>query len=136
MGSINDNGSGGHTAYRVSKAGVNMLTKGMSCDLKDQGISVMSMNPGFVETQFGPGMETLKKMGGKPVDKTCECMIKQIDKLTIEDTGKVRMDEERRMGGAKRQQSNIPHIRKTNHLLFVASLLVAVLDRQQGDVRA
>ena len=46
MGSIGDNGSGGSHAYRVSKAAVNMLTKGMSCDLKEKNIAVVA--PGFI----------------------------------------------------------------------------------------
>jgi tubulin alpha len=88
MSSIADNGSGGHTAYRVSKAAVNMLAKGMSCELKEKGISVICFNPGMVQTEFGPGATALKNgMGAKPVDKTCACIIKGCDKMTIEDSG-------------------------------------------------
>ena len=36
MGSIADNGSGGIYAYRTSKAALNMVAKGMSCDFKSQ----------------------------------------------------------------------------------------------------
>ena len=55
MGSITDNGSGGLYAYRTAKAAVNMVMKNFSLDLKEKGIAVMSVNPGMVITDFGPG---------------------------------------------------------------------------------
>ena len=50
-------------AYRVSKAGVNMMAKNFSCDLKEKGIAVVALNPGMIQTHFGPGPEQLAKMG-------------------------------------------------------------------------
>jgi tubulin alpha len=88
MGSIGDNGSGGSHAYRVSKAAVNMLTKGMSCDLKEKNIAVVAVNPGMVATDFGPGAEAIAKMGGKPVENTCTGMLQVFDGLSMENTGK------------------------------------------------
>ena len=55
LGSITDNTSGGNYAYRASKAAVNMITKCLSCDLKEKGVSVRAIAPGFVATEFGPG---------------------------------------------------------------------------------
>ena len=55
LGSIADNTSGGNYAYRASKAAVNMIAKCLSCDLKDKGVSVRAIAPGFVATEFGPG---------------------------------------------------------------------------------
>ena len=40
MGSIHENTSGGHYAYRASKAAVNMVAKSLSVDLKEKNIAV------------------------------------------------------------------------------------------------
>lgn len=40
MGSIEDNGSGGHYGYRASKAAVNMVGMSLTHDLKDKNIAV------------------------------------------------------------------------------------------------
>ena len=88
MGSIKDNGSGGLYAYRASKAAVNMVAKGMSCDLKEKGIAVVAANPAMVVTHFGPGPEGLKKMGAMPVETSCKGLITVMDELTLETTGK------------------------------------------------
>lgn len=87
LGSIGDNGSGGIYAYRTSKAAVNMIGKSMSADLKDKGISVSMVAPGFVVTEFGPGQEALEKMGGKPVGQAGVGIIQVIDDLNMENTG-------------------------------------------------
>ncbi|GFR48788.1 hypothetical protein Agub_g10736 [Astrephomene gubernaculifera] len=52
MGSIADNGSGGDYGYRMSKAAVNMLGMNLAKDLKDQGIAVGILHPGFVATDM------------------------------------------------------------------------------------
>lgn len=88
MASIGDNTSGGIYAYRASKAAVNMVSKSMSCDLKDKGIAVLAINPGLVVTEFGPGQETMQKMGGMPVTQSCTCLIQAFDELTLETTGR------------------------------------------------
>ena len=46
MGSIADNSSGGAYAYRASKAALNQISKSMSIDLKDQGMTVVILHPG------------------------------------------------------------------------------------------
>ena len=89
LGSIGDNGSGGMYAYRSSKALVNMVTKGMSCDLKSKGIAVMSINPSFVATEFGGfGPDKIKDMGGMAPEKSIKQMIQAIDELSLETTGR------------------------------------------------
>jgi NAD(P)-dependent dehydrogenase (short-subunit alcohol dehydrogenase family) len=50
MGSIADNGSGGYYGYRISKAGVNMVGVTLARDLKERGIIVVLLHPGFVRT--------------------------------------------------------------------------------------
>ena len=44
--------------------------------------------PGFVVTEFGPGMDMLKKMGGVPVELSCAGLVKAMDGLTLETTGR------------------------------------------------
>ena len=53
MGSIADNQSGGSYIYRTSKAAVNQVVKSMSVDLAEQGISVITLHPGWVRTDMG-----------------------------------------------------------------------------------
>ncbi|MDX1581005.1 MAG: SDR family oxidoreductase, partial [Alphaproteobacteria bacterium] len=53
MGSIKDNDSGGKYAYRASKAALNMVGRSLSVDLKDKGIIVLILHPGWVRTDMG-----------------------------------------------------------------------------------
>ena len=52
LGAINDMG-GGSPAYRVSKAGLNALTRILSSELRGGGILVNSVSPGWVRTDMG-----------------------------------------------------------------------------------
>lgn len=53
MASIGENTDGGANIYRSSKAALNMLTKSMSIDLRSQNIKVVSLDPGWVQTDMG-----------------------------------------------------------------------------------
>jgi len=53
VGSIADNGSGGHYPYRSSKTAVNQVFKCLSIDLADRGISAICLHPGWVLTDMG-----------------------------------------------------------------------------------
>jgi len=53
LGSIGNNTLGTSHAYRSSKAALNMLTRGLAIDLKDQGVTVISMAPGWTKTTLG-----------------------------------------------------------------------------------
>lgn len=53
MGSIADNGSGGSILYRTSKAALNAAMKSLANDLKDLGIGVLILHPGWVKTDMG-----------------------------------------------------------------------------------
>ena len=53
MASIADNGSGGSILYRTSKAALNAAMKSLAIDLKDQGIGVLILHPGWVKTDMG-----------------------------------------------------------------------------------
>jgi len=53
MGSLDDNTSGGSYIYRSSKAAVNMVMKSLSIDLQPLGITVVTLHPGWVQTEMG-----------------------------------------------------------------------------------
>jgi NAD(P)-dependent dehydrogenase (short-subunit alcohol dehydrogenase family) len=59
MGSIAENSSGGHYAYRSTKAALNAITKSMAIDLKAQGIKVVVLHPGWAQTDMGGPQATL-----------------------------------------------------------------------------
>ncbi len=52
MGSIADNDSGGRYGYRASKAAFNALGRSLAMDLKQRGIAVAQLHPGFVKTRM------------------------------------------------------------------------------------
>lgn len=53
MGTYGGGLDGGFAAYRVSKAGLNALTRNLAADLADQPILVNAMCPGWVKTRMG-----------------------------------------------------------------------------------
>ena len=53
VGSIADNSSGGSYYYRSSKTALNQVVKSLSIDLASQGIKVVALHPGWVQTQMG-----------------------------------------------------------------------------------
>ena len=53
MGSIADNSSGGSHVYRSSKTALNQVARSLSIDLCDRGISVVTLHPGWVQTDMG-----------------------------------------------------------------------------------
>jgi NAD(P)-dependent dehydrogenase (short-subunit alcohol dehydrogenase family) len=82
MGSIDDNTSGGSYAYRVSKAGLDMVIKGLSADLRDKGIVTVALSPGWVRTDMGGASAPLEA----PV--AVAGMRKVLNGLRPEDSGK------------------------------------------------
>lgn len=53
MGSITDNTTGGIYAYRASKAAANAVARSMAHDLRERGILVIVLHPGWVRTDMG-----------------------------------------------------------------------------------
>lgn len=80
MGSIEDNTSGGSYGYRMSKAAVNMAGKSLSVDLKDEGVAVFLLHPGWVST----GMTGHT---GIAVEESAAGLIDRMDSLDISQTG-------------------------------------------------
>jgi NAD(P)-dependent dehydrogenase (short-subunit alcohol dehydrogenase family) len=81
MGSVGDNTSGGYYGYRMSKAAVNAAGKSLAMDLKDRGIAVALLHPGYVRTEMVGG-------GGdvEPEDAAAG-LIERMDQLTLATTG-------------------------------------------------
>ena len=52
MGSVEDNTSGSHYGYRMSKAALNMAAKSMAVDLAAREIAVCVLHPGYVRTRM------------------------------------------------------------------------------------
>lgn len=81
MGSIGDNTSGGSYGYRMSKAAVNAAGKSLAMDLKNRGIAVALLHPGYVRTEMvggGGDVEPAQAAAG---------LIARLDALTLETTG-------------------------------------------------
>lgn len=81
MGSIDDNRSGGSYAYRMSKAALNMAGKSMAVDLADDGIDVLIVHPGWVQTDMGGSAARIT------VDDSINGMMKLVEKLGPEMSG-------------------------------------------------
>jgi len=79
-GSIGDNGSGGHYAYRCSKAALNMVAKSVSIDFAPRGITAVVMHPGSVATET-------RKGNGIPVSESVSGLRNVIAGLTPEMSG-------------------------------------------------
>jgi NAD(P)-dependent dehydrogenase (short-subunit alcohol dehydrogenase family) len=53
LGSIEGNTDGGLYGYRSSKAALNMVMRGLAADLRDRGVTVVVLSPGWVRTDMG-----------------------------------------------------------------------------------
>ncbi|WP_419904478.1 SDR family oxidoreductase [Kiloniella sp.] len=81
MGSMGANETGGQYVYRSSKAALNVVTKSLSIDLKDKGITVISVHPGHVQTDMGGETAPVS------IAKSVSGLRKLIGRVTEEDTG-------------------------------------------------
>jgi NAD(P)-dependent dehydrogenase (short-subunit alcohol dehydrogenase family) len=82
MGSIDDNTSGESYIYRTSKTAVNMVMKSLSIDLKPYGISVVTLHPGWVQTDMGGSSALIST-------KTSVTGLREvIEKLNIDNSGR------------------------------------------------
>jgi NAD(P)-dependent dehydrogenase (short-subunit alcohol dehydrogenase family) len=81
MGSIEDNTSGGRYGYRMSKCAVNMAGRSLAHDLKESGVAVAILHPGFVRTEMTGGQ------GLVDPPESAAGIIARIDELTLDKTG-------------------------------------------------
>lgn len=84
MGSVADNSSGGFYGYRASKAAVNAVGKSLALDLKDRGVAVMLLHPGYVATEMVGGG------GDISPDAAAAQLVERLDALTLAETGSFR----------------------------------------------
>jgi NAD(P)-dependent dehydrogenase (short-subunit alcohol dehydrogenase family) len=81
MGSIGDNGSGGHYGYRMSKAALNAAGMSLARDLAPSGIAVAILHPGYVRTDMTDGAGNIDPAGAAAQ------LVDRIDALAPETTG-------------------------------------------------
>jgi NAD(P)-dependent dehydrogenase (short-subunit alcohol dehydrogenase family) len=81
LGSIANNQSGRYYGYRESKAALNMFTRSIAAELRDDGFICIVMNPGWVQTDMGGPQAPLE------APESIRGMRAVIDKLTRADTG-------------------------------------------------
>ncbi len=81
MGSIEDNTSGGRYGYRMSKCAVNMAGRSLAHDLKDEGVAVAILHPGFVRTDM------TGHQGLVDPPESAAGLIARIDELTLDTSG-------------------------------------------------
>ncbi|MDC8832041.1 SDR family oxidoreductase [Alteromonas gilva] len=81
MGSIEDNDSGSSYGYRMSKSALNAAGKSLSVDLKDDGIAVALLHPGWVNT------EMVNYNGLIEPEEAAAGLAARIDALSMENTG-------------------------------------------------
>jgi NAD(P)-dependent dehydrogenase (short-subunit alcohol dehydrogenase family) len=67
--------------YATSKAALNMVTRSLAFDLQAEGISVLALDPGWVQTDMG-GRE-----GRLTPEQAVEKMVKVIDQSTLAQSG-------------------------------------------------
>ena len=81
VGSLEDNSSGGNYGYRMSKAAANMAGVNLAVELKDRGIAVILLHPGYVRTDMTRGR------GNIDPGPAAQGLLLRIDELTMETTG-------------------------------------------------
>lgn len=82
MGSIADNGSGGSYLYRSAKAGLNAAVRSLALDLQADGISVLLLHPGWVQTRMGGDHAPLT------VEESVRGMLERIREMDLESSGR------------------------------------------------
>ena len=92
VASVGDNSTGGHYAYRSSKAAVNSIGKSMAMDLKDKGVTVMLLHPGMVWSnmvlKFLPPTAEMRPEMVLPKEAAEKLWRNIVSQKGLEDTGK------------------------------------------------
>jgi NAD(P)-dependent dehydrogenase (short-subunit alcohol dehydrogenase family) len=72
---------GGAYTYPASKTALNMFTRCLAADLRSAGVIVISIHPGWIQTDMGG------PYAPRTLDDTMPGMLRVIDGLTLRDTG-------------------------------------------------
>eukprot|EP00644_Phytophthora_capsici_P001810 jgi/Phyca11/107810/e_gw1.14.741.1 len=72
----------GQYPYTTSKAALNMITRSLAMDLRENNIAVVSMNPGYVATDMTNHQGPIK------ADDAAAAMNNIVSKLSLDDSGK------------------------------------------------
>ncbi len=81
VGSIEDNSSSNNYGYRISKSALNAAGKCFSIDLKEKGISVALLHPGYVKTDMTGGSGLIE------ADESAKGLIQVMDQLDLKNSG-------------------------------------------------
>lgn len=81
VGSLEDNTSSNNYAYRTSKTAVNMIGKCLSIDLKEEGIAVALLHPGYVKTDMTGGNGLIE------APESAAGLYQRMEELSLESTG-------------------------------------------------
>lgn len=81
MGSIEDNTSGGSYGYRMSKAALNIVSVSLAHDLKEKGIAVGLVHPGYVKTDM------TGHLGHILPEESAVGILGRLEELTLETAG-------------------------------------------------
>jgi NAD(P)-dependent dehydrogenase (short-subunit alcohol dehydrogenase family) len=88
VGSVGDNTTGRLYAYRASKAALNSVARSLAMDLRDEGVVVVIMHPGFLRTGLDPGTHGVPEAVEPDEAAAKLCQWKVLMSMSIEDTGR------------------------------------------------
>lgn len=80
--SLHNNTTGGRYPYRMSKGALNQAMRSLAADLRPERIACLMLHPGWVQTAMGGPDAPV------PVPESVSGMLRQIDALTVENTGR------------------------------------------------
>ncbi|RLQ88207.1 SDR family oxidoreductase [Notoacmeibacter ruber] len=80
MGDLND--SPGNIAYRTSKTAVNKIGRALATELRDDGIAVANLHPGWVRTDMGGSSASISP------EESAKGILDLAEGLTVEKTGR------------------------------------------------
>jgi NAD(P)-dependent dehydrogenase (short-subunit alcohol dehydrogenase family) len=81
VGSIGDGPSGGSYAYRSSKTALNMAMANAAHELKNRGITILLVHPGWVQTDMGGPTAPVS------IEQSITGLRRIVDKATLAETG-------------------------------------------------
>ncbi len=84
LGSLKENTDGQFYIYRASKAALNAASKALALDLEPEDITVLMINPGWVQTDLGGEGAWIT------TDQSVDDMQKVIETTSLENTGQFR----------------------------------------------